>query len=185
MMWGMSDQPERVRQALEHVCPRCHAPAGIGCARPTGSMLPANKVHKDREDAAARVRDDTGPPADLSTNWARSAWRTYLDTLRERGDVTPGNLRILLQGLRQLEESAAALARASDEPECIGSTGNAIANPQFKVAATCQDKGLNCLQILMLTPNARVGAALAGAAGGEKGDEFDDLDRAASAAAGG
>lgn len=183
----MADVPERVKQALEHTCPRCKAPPGIGCARPTGSMLPRDQVHKPREEAAARVRDDTGPPGELRTNWARASWRDYMDTLRERGEASrPGVRRILLLALRQLEEAAAALERAADEPECIGSTGNAIANPQFKVASTAQERGLGALRALMLTPDSRVGAATGGAVpAGQAGDDFDDLDRQAAQHAGG
>lgn len=178
------DQPEVVRQALEHPCPRCHAPAGIGCARPNGGMLPSHTVHRAREEVVSRLSTDTGPPADLKTAHGREQWRDYADTLRERGDWTPGNRRILLSALRFAEEAENALETAASEPECIGSTGQSVANPQFTVAQRCQARWLTALSHLMLTPAGRVGATSGGSSGGAKGDDLDALDAEAASSSG-
>lgn len=176
----MAEQPERVKQALEHPCPRCHAPAGIGCARPSGSMLPSHTVHAAREGIVDTMREDTGPPSVIRTNAGRTIWRDAMRALRERGDVTPWNTRILLSAVRWTEEHEAALERAADAPEVIGSTGQSVANPQFKVASTAQARALQAFMVLLLPPAARVATAASGSDPGETGDEFDDLDRAAA-----
>jgi hypothetical protein len=143
-------------------------------------MLASHTVHADREAIVDRVQTDSGPPSILTTNHGREMWRDYEVTLRERGEWTPGNRRILLVGLRFAEEAETALETAAAEPECVGSTGQAVANPQFTVAARCQERWLSALSRLMLTPDSRVGAARGGHAGGEKGDDLDALDREAA-----
>jgi hypothetical protein len=174
-------QPERVKQALEHPCPRCKSPAGIGCGRPSGSMLPSHTVHAAREAIVDRLQTDDGPPSALSTNHGREMWRVYADTLRERGEWHAGTRRILLSALRFAEEAESALERAAAEPECIGSTGNAIANPQFAVARGAQERWFAGLERLMLTPSSRVGATAGHPAPGDKGDALDALDAQARA----
>lgn len=172
----MTGVPERVKQALEHVCPRCKSPTGVGCTRPSGSFLPSHTVHRAREEAASRVRDDAGPPGEIKTNQGRACWRSWLDTLRERGQVTPGNRRLLLSAVRNLEEAETAHEAAAASPEVVGSTGQQVANPQFAVAARCQERCLAALRALMLTPDTRVAAPAGGHLGGEVGDELDELD---------
>jgi hypothetical protein len=175
------EQPERVRLALEHPCPRCKAPAQAGCTRPNGTWLADDKVHKAREDIAARLTHDDGPPASIATNGGRVCWRDYADSLRERGDWTPGNRRLLLSAIRWSEEAEAALERAAETPECIGSTGQAVANPQFQVAARAQEKQLAALTALRLTPASAFFVPVGGKLPGERGDELDDLERTAPA----
>jgi hypothetical protein len=179
----MPDQPERVRQALEHPCPRCHAPAGIGCARPSGSMLPSHTVHAAREDAAGRVRDDDGPPAVIQTNFGRAIWRDCLGTLRERGDVTPHARRSCCRRSGGPRSTRPRSSGRPGSPRCIGSTGQAVANPQFKVASVAQERAISAYRTLLLTPDTRVATPIGGSNPGETGDDLDALD--AEAAAGG
>lgn len=176
----MTDVPPRVREALEYECPRCKAPAGIGCTRPTGSHLASHTVHKAREEAAALVKHDDGPPTVIVTNQGRLAWRDQLATLKSRGDINPTNLRVLLSAIRWQEVAEASLARAEEAPEVVGSTGQAVANPQYTVAARASERSLSAYRALMLLPDSRIGAA-GGPGGVQDGDDLDDLDREAAA----
>jgi hypothetical protein len=146
-------------------------------------MLPSHTVHAAREAAAGRVRDDDGPPAVIQTNFGRAIWRDCLGTLRERGDVTPHGRRLLLSAIRWTEEHEASLERAASAPEVIGSTGQAVANPQFKVASVAQERAISAYRTLLLTPDTRVATPAGGSNPGEMGDDLDALD--AEAAAGG
>jgi hypothetical protein len=93
---------------------------------------------------------------------------------------------VLLSALRFGEECESALERAAEEPECIGSAGQAIANPQFQVAARCQERWFAGLEKLMLTPASRIGAPTGGkTVAGGKGDELDEFDRQVPAPGGG
>lgn len=171
--------PDRVQQALEHPCPKCHAPAGFGCVRPSGRSLPDGEVHAPREAVAARLVEDDGPPAAIATNAGRTVWRDCAKTLRERNDWSPRTKRILLAGVRWLEAQDTAMTRAEEEPEVVGSTGQLQANPSYRVAAAATDKMLACFARLKLTPDTQVGVSGDGR-GAPAGDDFDDLDAEAA-----
>lgn len=171
------------REALEHPCPRCHAPAGIGCVRPTGRNLPPGQVHAPREAAAANLASDDGPPASIATNVGKTVWRDCAETLRERGDWSARTRRILLAGVRWMEAQTSAFDRAEAEPEVLGSTGQLQANPSYRVAAAATDKMLQCFARLKLTPDTQVGVSADGR-GAPVGDDFDALEAEAAAATG-
>jgi hypothetical protein len=174
--------PARIKLALEHSCPKCKAPAGIGCASPSGRQV---QPHKPRLALVDQLTLDTGPPAVLKTPSGRTLHRSIVTTLQERGDLTPLALALAKRIVRNVEEADNARETAADSPTVIGSTGQEVPHPMWAVCARLEERALADARALMLTADSRVAAPAGGASRGAVGDELDDLDELARRRGGG
>ena len=114
-------------------------------------------------------------PAAIPKGRWRDLWTSCLEGL---GDPSRADARLLDRMVLNLMSAEAALKTALRKPYVLGSTGQQVEHPAFKVAARCDTQTLAIARQLRLTPLARSsGTANQGKAKAEE-DPFDALEQA-------
>lgn len=173
---------------LDVPCPHCDAEVGDPCIKPNHEEADPHARRVKASDKARQERaSGLSAPASVAETgkeWARLYRASRLE-LEQRGDWTPLAQKQLEAMVLNMAHAETLRETAAHSAVVRGSTGQASANPLWRVAIALENTALGQAKALKLTPDTR-GTAAPGTEGlgadddeDEDGDDFAALDRVA------
>jgi hypothetical protein len=138
-------------------------------------MLGDDDVHAPRAKIVERIAlNADGPPGSIRTAAGRELHRAMSAELEARGDLDDVARVLVTRVVRNVEEADNARETAAAEPLVVGSTGQLVGHPSWKIAQALEARVLADVTALGLTPQAHAARGRGGAAGGDGDGGSDD-----------